>query len=431
MPDTPPDLIHWPYLATLLRLALAVGTGIFVGLEREHRGKAGARTFAFAALLGCLGGLTGDAFAILSLLMLSMFVGFLNWRQIHLRQSLALTTSAALLIVGYAGVLCGKGHTFTPVAVTAITAALLAWKQPLTGFATGLTQSELRSAILLVLLSFVVYPVLPEHVPKDTWHLIEPRSTWATVILVAAIGFVNYLLWKVYGTRGVEITGFLGGLVNSTAAVAELAGRTRQLGERFVGTAYRGVMLATAAMLLRNGVLLGLLATSVLTRSLLPIGLMFAASLAASRLRLATPASEGDAEIAPLQLEAPFSLRSALRFGLLFLVLHVAGVFAQRSLGALGFYAVSLAGGLFSSASAVASAATLAAHGSLPVSVAANGATLASLTSALVNLPLIARVAAQPRLTSALNRALGGVTALGLLGAVGAYVLFAFFLRGS
>ena len=69
MPDTPPELVtHWPYLDTLLRLALAVGTGIFVGLEREHRGKAGARTFAFAALLGCLGGLTGDAFAILSLL---------------------------------------------------------------------------------------------------------------------------------------------------------------------------------------------------------------------------------------------------------------------------------------------------------------------------------------------------------------------------
>ena len=414
MPDTPPDLTHWPYFATLLRLGLAVGTGLFVGLEREHRGKAGARTFAFAALLGCLGGLTGDAFAILSLVMLSMFVGFLNWRRIHLRQSLALTTSAALLIVGYAGVLCGKGHTFTPVAVTAITAALLAWKQPLTGFATGLTQAELRSAILLVLLSFVVYPVLPEHA-GDPWNLIEPRSTWATVILVAALGFVNYLLWKIYGSRGIEITGFLGGLVNSTAAVAELAARTRKLGERFVGTAYRGVLLATAAMLLRNAVLLGLLAASVLSRAVVPICLMLLASIAASCLRL--QASTDDSKLAPLDLEAPFSLKSALKFGLLFLVLHMAGVLGQKYLGNLGFYAVSVAGGLFSSASAVASAATLAAHGRLPVAEAANGAVLASLTSALVNLPLISRVAGQPRLTRALTRALGLVTALGLLGA--------------
>jgi hypothetical protein len=47
--------------------------------------------------------------------------------------------------------------------------------------------------------------------------LVEPRSTWATVILIAALGFINYLLWKLYGTRSPEITGFLGGLVNSTA----------------------------------------------------------------------------------------------------------------------------------------------------------------------------------------------------------------------
>jgi hypothetical protein len=32
---------------TLLRLAPALRTGAFVGLESEHRGKAGARTFAF------------------------------------------------------------------------------------------------------------------------------------------------------------------------------------------------------------------------------------------------------------------------------------------------------------------------------------------------------------------------------------------------
>ncbi len=52
MPDGP-----WPYLPTLVRLVLALALGLFVGLERERRGKeAGVRTFAFASLLGCLGG---------------------------------------------------------------------------------------------------------------------------------------------------------------------------------------------------------------------------------------------------------------------------------------------------------------------------------------------------------------------------------------
>ena len=48
LPDTP-----WTYLPTLTRLALALAIGLFVGLEREWRGKeAGLRTFGFAGLLG-------------------------------------------------------------------------------------------------------------------------------------------------------------------------------------------------------------------------------------------------------------------------------------------------------------------------------------------------------------------------------------------
>jgi hypothetical protein len=44
IPDLSPAVIHWPFVATLLRLLLALAVGVFVGLEREHRAKAGART---------------------------------------------------------------------------------------------------------------------------------------------------------------------------------------------------------------------------------------------------------------------------------------------------------------------------------------------------------------------------------------------------
>ncbi len=54
----------------------------------------------------------------------------------------------------------------------------------------------------------------------------------------------------------------------------------------------------------------------------------------------------------------------------------------------------------------------------LTLKVAANGAVLASMTSALVNLPFIARVGALPRLTAALVKALIAVCILGVAGAV-------------
>jgi uncharacterized membrane protein YhiD involved in acid resistance len=146
-PDVTNTVLHWPFLPTLVRLSLALGTGAFVGLEREHRGKAGARTFTFASLIGCLGGLLGNSYALLAITVIGLFVCFLNFREWKLHQSLLLTTSAALIIVGFCGVLCGKGHTFTPVATAVITAAILAWKQPITAFATGLSDIELRSAV--------------------------------------------------------------------------------------------------------------------------------------------------------------------------------------------------------------------------------------------------------------------------------------------
>ncbi len=61
-----------------------------------------------------------------------------------------------------------------------------------------------------------------------------------TVIVIAAIGFGNYLLLKLFGRRGVEATGFLGGLVNSTVAVAELSARVKEVGASLASVAYRG-----------------------------------------------------------------------------------------------------------------------------------------------------------------------------------------------
>ena len=421
----PPDAIdEWKYLPTLLRLILAVSAGVFIGLERERQRKAGLRTFAFAALLGCLGALLGDAYALVVIGFLTIQAMFMNWRYWQKNQSLELTTTSALIVTGFVGILCGKGHTFTPVVVTVISAALLAWKQPLSGFVLGLREPELRSAILLAILSFVIYPVLPDY-PVDPWGLFVPRSTWGTVILIAVLGFLNYLLWRLYGTRGVEITGFLGGLVNSTAAVAELAARVKEAGEGLVNSAYRGIMFATTAMVLRNAILLTLIAPQVLPRAALPLALMFASSAGLAWVRLKTPEeSSGATAMPPLQLESPFSLTAALKFGLLFMVLQIAGTLGQRYLGIFGFYAVCLAGGLFSSASAVASAATLSAHRELSPTIAANGAILASLISVLVNLPLVLRVGGQRRLTVALAWALGAVTLLALSGIVIEQVFF-------
>ena len=95
----------WPYLPSLQRVVLALAIGLFVGFERQRRHKeAGLRTFAFVALTGVLGGLIGDSFAILALSLVGLLVTLLNLSVIRANGAAELTTSAALIVTGFAGV---------------------------------------------------------------------------------------------------------------------------------------------------------------------------------------------------------------------------------------------------------------------------------------------------------------------------------------
>ncbi|MBK7264621.1 MAG: MgtC/SapB family protein [Rubrivivax sp.] len=407
--------VEWPYVQILLRLALSLALGLLIGLERERRGKeAGLRTFGFICLLGALGGSLGDAYGLLILALVGVLAVLLNLHTLRANEGMELTTSAAMLVTCFAGILCGKGHTISPAAVMVIATALLAWKERLADFSMGLTESELRSALLLAILAIVIYPALPIGA-VGPWQLIEPRAAWVTVILIAGIGFVNYILWKMYGTRGTELSGFLGGLVNSNFTVIELSSRVREAAGVFVESAYRGILLATTAMLVRNAGLLRVLAPLALVGSFAAFALMLFTSIGLvlwSYQQRRPPPAEPSAQI---KLELPFSLPLALKYGVVFLALHVLGNLAQRQFGDVGFYFVSAVGGLMSSASAVAAAATLASQGSLSATVAGTGAVLASFTSIAFSLSFVLRTHHRGLITR-LATAMVCVAVAGLIG---------------
>lgn len=410
----------WPYIPTLQRIALALAIGLFAGLEREHRGKeAGLRTFAFVALIGCVGSLLGRDYALLSIALTGILIVLMNLQALRANEGAELTTSAALILTVLAGTLAGQGQTFTPTILAVITAALLAWKQPLHEFSLGLTDSELRSAILLAILAFVVYPVLPAGF-VDRWELLDLRAAWLIVILIAGIGFINYVLLKLYGAKGLAFAGFLGGLVNSTVTVTEMATRDRDSGGLLTSVAYAGILLATVASVLRNAVLLALLAPVALISGSLAFALMLGAGAVLLVVRYRSPAAAHTPPTSQVELplSSPFSITSALKYGLLFLVLQIAGVLAQRSVGEGGFYIVSLLGGVVSGASTVASAALLAAHGAISPQVAAIGSVLATATSVFVNVAFVARISTDTDLVKHTAWTMGGLATLGIIGVI-------------
>ncbi len=402
----------WSFVAVLSRLGLAVAVGLFVGLERELSGKVGSRTFALAALLGSLGGLMGSPMPVVALSFVAIMIVVMNWREMMVRSKLVLTTSVALAVVTFCGVLCGEGHLFTPVAGGVIVAALLAWKRPIIGFVHGITEKEVRAAILLAILTVIVFPVLPNH-PVDPWGLIDPRSNWVSVVIIAALGFVNYILLRLLGPRGMEITAFFGGLVNSRKVVVELITRLRENGEVLLPVVHKGLMLATAAMALRNILIILILAPQTAVRILIPLGLMLLMSGLLWRIKAPAPMAD-DAHT--LSLESPFSLTAALQFGAVFLGLNVLGALAQRHFGSGSFYFVSALGGLLSSGSSIASAATLINHNEISILTGVNGIVISSVTSILINVPLITKMSAEAKFKRKLMFDLALIAAAGLAG---------------
>jgi uncharacterized membrane protein (DUF4010 family) len=379
----------FPALEVTVKVAVTLALGLLVGFEREWSNKdIGVRTFAMTALLGLLGFLLGPPLLLLAGGVVLILVVFANLRGLQAARKLETTTSAALMIIFIMGVLVGQGHLFTPVACSIFVAMLLSLKPQFRAFAGGLTQQEVRSAIVLALLGFVIWPLLPNRF-IDRWQLLQPREAWIMVVVIACLGFVNYVFLRVYGPKGIYLTAVLGGLVNSTATVAELSSTLSTAG--LLPLTVPVVMLTSLAMFARNLLILAIFAPGAVRTAALPLAAMaVVAGYWVYRGRKTAEKVEGEVS---LSLTSPVSLRKVLKFSLLFLAVQALATLGQRLIGNAGFQIASVLGGFISSASATAAAANMAMHGKVTAAQAAEAAVLTSIASALVNLPIIQRQA--------------------------------------
>jgi uncharacterized membrane protein (DUF4010 family) len=375
-----------PPIDISIKLAIAVGIGMLIGLEREWSQKdLGTRTFTIVAMSGTISVLAGPPFAYLAFAGVLLIVLLSGLRSIRERKAVEATTSVAVILTFILGVLAGQGHHYTPVASAIVMTMLLSLKPALTHFAGGLQVSEVRSAVLLGLLAFVVYPVLPDH-PIDPWQLINPREDWLTIIIIAALGFLNYVLLKLYRSRGLYYTAVLGGMVNSTATIAELSGYlARSSVGDLTGTAIFFDLLTVVAMFVRNLVILVIFSRNAVVTAAGPLGVMAFISLLILWYRRSRASAPG----IDLKLASPLALKRVVSLGLILIAVEIVGELVQRHFGHLGFLFVSIIGGFVSSASTTGAAAMLAMHGTITARTAGLATVLTSMASGLSNLPLI------------------------------------------
>jgi len=378
------------YLETnVAKLVLATALGMFLGLEREWSQKsAGIRTFALVSLAATVFSLVDEP----GLLVVGGVLVVASAVLLAVRSfvepdvdGLSLTTSASMLVAYGVGVLVAEGLFIESVTVAVLSSLLLVLKRELHEFAWGLSREEVRSAVEFTILAFVVFPLLPAET-IDPWNAVQPRLVWSLVVAVSAIGFVNYVLVKRYQGRGYAVTGFFGGLVNSTAVVAEMAKRAKgraDLGEIAVGS----ILLANAAMAFRNAAVVAVFVPEAALVVGAPLGAITVAGIGVAVWR-----SDWRTTM-EAELTSPFSLGNALTFGALFLLVLLASAVAERTFGAGGFVATSFLAGLVSSGTSTTTAVSLLGTGQIGVDTAVAGVVAGTAASILVKTAFAASIA--------------------------------------
>ncbi|MGQ4557632.1 DUF4010 domain-containing protein [Halobellus sp. GM3] len=374
---------------TMFNLFVAGALGMLLGLEREWSNKsAGIRTFTLTSLVGVAAATVGETSLLwlggLLVLMQGVLLGA-RGALFEVREGdedegpgLALTTSTSLLVAYVVGVLVGMNYVLVGVVIAIMSSFLLVLRRELHEFANRLSHEEVRGAAEFAIIAFVVYPLLPPGT-YGPWDAIDPQLIWMLVIAVSAIGFANYAIMQRYGGRGMLITGFFGGLVNSTAVIGEIANRAKA-NAGIVDLAVATILVADAAMAVRNLIIVVAFVPQSAFSVGLPLGL-----IAVGGVLLTGYERNWTGEI-ELDLESPFSSKNALTFGGLFLAVLLLTAGAQQAFGTAGFLVTSFLSGLLSSGTTTTTAVSLASTGQVSPAVAAQGVLAGTLASILVKI---------------------------------------------
>ncbi|MBN1568906.1 MAG: MgtC/SapB family protein [Acidobacteria bacterium] len=348
---------------TLRDFAIALLIGALVGTEREshkrkedHESSSGLRTFILLAMAGAvsswLGSRTGTPWIFIAALIAAAGILMGNYiMSARIRpDALGLTTEAAALCVCLLGGMTMLGYPGLAVGLGIVTAAVLAYKEPMHGLVSKLGRDDIYAGLRLLIASFIVLPLIPNKT-IDPWNAINPYTLWLLVILISALSLVGYVATRWLGPgRGTALTGLTGGLVSSTAVTLSFARGGREARGRYSGDTFAvGIMIAWAVMFLRVVVEVAVVYLPLVSKLLIPFVAMSLAGLIAGVYfyRKSIGEREGlEKASRDVPLKNPFSLTKAATFGLFFAVILLAVKIVEGRFSSQGLYMVSILAGL-------------------------------------------------------------------------------------
>jgi uncharacterized membrane protein (DUF4010 family) len=420
MPDAS-DALAAP--GATIGLAVALGAGLLVGIERERRkGRgedreaAGLRSFVVVALMGALAQLLpAPGLVAIGALLVVLLAAMAYWKSRS--RDPGLTTELALL----ATYLIGVHSVISPALAAACgagLAALLAARARLHRLATELlSEQELHDGLLLAALALIVLPLVPAE-PVQALGGMQLRPLAALVLLILAVQAAGQMALRWLGPRrGLLASGFFGGFVSSTATVASFGSRARAEPKQVAALAGAAVLSAAATWVQALVICTAMSPAAAL--ALWPVAATGALACAALGGMWVLRAS---AHLPGADAASDGSSRSALRPREAFLVALVLGTVAvgtgllQHRFGENGL-AIGVALAALADAHApIASLAALHAAGTLPTPTLVAGAGLAIASNTLTRCVVAAVAGGRHYALRVATALISSLAAAGLVG---------------
>lgn len=379
----------------LTALLLAGSLGALIGLERQvrHRSEnepapvAGVRTFAFFGLIGCICAILTEVVPWLFLAGFLVIAAQLVAAYLVVARNtgdVGLTTETAGLLAYLNGGMVWWQHIQIAVALTIAIVVLLALKSYFQRLSEKFSEMDVHAALQFAVLSGIILPVVPDRTmgPYDAFN---PREAWLMVVLVSGIGFAGYVAVRIWGTsKGIVLTGLLGGFSSSTATTIALSRRSRETLDLSPALAV-AVIMACTVMFFRLFLAISVVHTPLTHNLWWPFGLMILPGLILS-IFLYRQSTAGPPP--PLELRNPLGLRTAFKFAFLYSVIVVASKAALETLPSSAIYGISFVSGLTDVDAISLSVARLAAQGRMENHMATQAILIAVVSNTLLKIVL-------------------------------------------
>ncbi|HET9211692.1 MAG TPA: MgtC/SapB family protein, partial [Thermoanaerobaculia bacterium] len=326
-----------------LQLAVALGLGLLVGLQRERMDSAiaGIRTFALITVLGAVAAQLGEVFGgwvvAVGLLAVAGLVTAGNLaRMPQGKADPGQTTEFAALVMYGIGAWVVVGSMAQAVVLGGVVALLLQLREPLHQFAGKIGEKDIKAIMQLVLIALVILPLLPDRA-FGPYGVLNPYQVWWMVVLIVGISLLGYVAYKLFGLQaGTVAAGILGGIISSTATTVSYARRTKE-DPGISRLAALVVMIASAVTFIRVMAEIAVVAHGSFLVLAPPLAAMFGVMVVLSS---AAWLIDRHAAQEPPEPANPAELKSALLFGALYAAVLLASAFARDRFGTAGLYAV-------------------------------------------------------------------------------------------